>query len=355
MHNIWCIFTGDLKKLQHNTIACIVLIGLVIVPSLYAWFNIDASWDPYGNTGNLKVAVANTDLGYRGDLFPIELNLGEQVVSALRENHQLQWIITGEADAIEGVKRGEYYAALILPDTFSTDMMSLFSGDIRKTEILYYLNEKENAIAPKITDKGADAVRKQIDTVFTETITEISLDMTKSLSSVVNQREGVQIEQNMVQAIEDAADQIDAVSAMIKSFSLMTGSLGDLLESGINLAEEGQEQVVSEKEMLAESFQSIGSLQDACENTAKGIDHALTQMNHCYLTVSDQIDQAFAILGEDTASFEKDIEETIKDVQILTSDLNTMKKNLQGFRDTLPDQGADLQGKLDQLLSLIHI
>ena len=149
--------------------------------------------------------------------------MGEQVVSALRENHQLQWIITGEADAIEGVKRGEYYAALILPDTFSTDMMSLFSGDIRKTEILYYLNEKENAIAPKITDKGADAVRKQIDTVFTETITEISLDMTKSLSSVVNQREGVQIEQNMVQAIEDAADQIDAVSAMIKSFSLMTG------------------------------------------------------------------------------------------------------------------------------------
>ena len=123
------------------------------------------------------------------------------------------------------------------------------------------------------------------------------------------------------------------------------------MESGINLAEEGQEQVVSEKEMLAESFQSIGSLQDACENTAKGIDHALTQMNHCYLTVSDQIDQAFAILGEDTASFEKDIEETIKDVQILTSDLNTMKKNLQGFRDTLPDQGADLQGKLDQLIS----
>ena len=69
MHNIWCIFTGDLKKLQHNTIACIVLIGLVIVPSLYAWFNIDASWDPYGNTGNLKVAVANTDLGYRGGSF----------------------------------------------------------------------------------------------------------------------------------------------------------------------------------------------------------------------------------------------------------------------------------------------
>ena len=67
----------------------IVVIGVLVVPCLYAWFNIAASWDPYNNTGNLKVAVASVDEGYTGSLIPLEINVGEQVISALRENTQM--------------------------------------------------------------------------------------------------------------------------------------------------------------------------------------------------------------------------------------------------------------------------
>lgn len=70
---------------------------VTVVPCLYAWFNIAASWDPYGNTGNLKVAVASVDEGYTGNLIPLQLNLGDQVLSALRENTQLNWYLRPKA------------------------------------------------------------------------------------------------------------------------------------------------------------------------------------------------------------------------------------------------------------------
>ena len=107
MLNILKIFWGDLKKISRNAIAWIVVLGLSVVPALYAWFNIAASWDPYSNTNELKVAVASVDEGYTGNLIPINLNLGNQVISSLRENEQLDWVFTDKEDAIDGVKSGK--------------------------------------------------------------------------------------------------------------------------------------------------------------------------------------------------------------------------------------------------------
>lgn len=94
MKNILKIFIDDVKRIRKNVIAMIVVIGVLVVPCLYAWFNIAASWDPYNNTGNLKVAVASVDEGYTGSLIPLEINVGEQVISALRENTQMDWVFT---------------------------------------------------------------------------------------------------------------------------------------------------------------------------------------------------------------------------------------------------------------------
>ena len=118
MRNIIKLFKRDLQHVRRSVIALIVAVGLVIVPVLYAWFNIAGSWDPYGNTGNLKVAVANSDAGYKSDLIPIQVNMGESVVSSLRANDQIGWEFVNEDDALEGVKSGEYYAAVVIPKSF---------------------------------------------------------------------------------------------------------------------------------------------------------------------------------------------------------------------------------------------
>ena len=89
MRNIWEIFKQDALRIRTNVIAIIAIVGITVVPCLYAWFNIAASWDPYKNTGNLKVAVASVDEGYDGQLIPIEINVGDQVLSMMRGNTQM--------------------------------------------------------------------------------------------------------------------------------------------------------------------------------------------------------------------------------------------------------------------------
>ena len=129
MKMIWGIFKRDMCHATRNVIAVIVSMGLVVVPALYAWFNIAASWDPYGNTKALKVAVANNDKGYKSDLIPVRVNVGETIISTLHANDQLDWQFVKSDKAIDGVKSGEYYAAIVIPKGFSADMMTLFSPD----------------------------------------------------------------------------------------------------------------------------------------------------------------------------------------------------------------------------------
>ena len=147
------IFKRDIGRLSKNIVALIVVIGVCIIPSLYAWFNIAANKDPYGNTANIKIAVANNDAGTENDMLG-NLDVGGQIVDTLKENDSLGWVFVSEDKAISGVKSGEYYAAIVIPDNFSESMVSFLSGKIEQPEFDYYLNEKKNAIAPKITDTG---------------------------------------------------------------------------------------------------------------------------------------------------------------------------------------------------------
>ena len=178
-----------MMRVRNNVIALVVIIGISVVPCLYAWFNIAASWDPYSNTGNLKVAVASVDEGYEGSLIPIEINIGDKVLSALRENTQMEWVFTTEEKATSGVKSGKYYAAIVIPKDFSNKMMSVFSEKVEKPEITYYSNAKENAIAPKVTDKGATAVQTQVNEVFIETISDTVLTALQTVANTADSRD----------------------------------------------------------------------------------------------------------------------------------------------------------------------
>ena len=103
-------------RILRNPVAVVVTLGVAIIPSLYAWFNILANWDPYSSTGNLQVAVANEDKGTASDLVG-RLDAGKQVVSQLRKNDRLGWTFVSADKAVEGVQSGEYYAAIVLPRT----------------------------------------------------------------------------------------------------------------------------------------------------------------------------------------------------------------------------------------------
>ncbi|MBP6685018.1 MAG: YhgE/Pip domain-containing protein, partial [Leucobacter sp.] len=145
-----------------------------------------ASWDPFANTSNLKVAVASSDEGFQSDLMPIRINVGEQVLSELRANDGLDWVITSKDDAIDGTRSGAYYAAIVLPPSFSSDMMTFYADGADRTDIDFYTNEKKNALAPKITEQGAEGVSSQISEAFTVTLSEVALSLVSSVSDYLS-------------------------------------------------------------------------------------------------------------------------------------------------------------------------
>ena len=145
MRNIIKIFYSDLRRLSTNVVAVVVIIGLSILPSLYAWFNILSNWDPYSSkaTSNLKIAVFSEDKGTK--IEGIEINIGDTVIEGLQSNKVIGWVFSDSAkDATDGVYSGEYYAALIISENFTKDMMGFLDGNVKHPKITYYENEKKN-------------------------------------------------------------------------------------------------------------------------------------------------------------------------------------------------------------------
>lgn len=184
---IFAIFLRDVKRVLRNPIALIVVLGMAVIPSAYAWYVVAANWDPYNNTASMKVAVANND---RGADSPVagSLDVGAQVVGQLKDNHELGWEFTDTESAINGVYEGRYWAALVIPENFSEDFASVFTGHFTKPSLDYYVNEKPSSIAPKVTAAGAQAVQKAIDENFVKTVSEKVVDTTQEAGTYAEEK-----------------------------------------------------------------------------------------------------------------------------------------------------------------------
>lgn len=219
------LYALDWKRIAKNPIAVLLMIALMVIPSLYAWFNIKALWDPYSNTGELPIAVYSADAGasFQGK----DIEIGDQVIDNLHENKQLGWrFVDSKEQVVEGVKSGKYYAGIYLPKDFSEDLLSFTSGDIKKPKIEYYLNQKINAIAPKITDKGASSIQQEITDEFIKTASS-------TLLSVFNEI-GYNIDENLVSInkvkdlILKTNDNLDEIDQYTQEIVAVQGKMPEL-------------------------------------------------------------------------------------------------------------------------------
>lgn len=334
MKNILKIFIDDVKRIRKNVIAMIVVIGVLVVPCLYAWFNIAASWDPYNNTGNLKVAVASVDEGYTGSLIPLEINVGEQVISALRENTQMDWVFTSKEKAMEGVKSGQYYAAIVVPEKFSTQMMSLFSDQIQKPEIIYYSNAKENAIAPKVTDKGATAIQKQVNQVFIQTISDTAMTVFQSVSNMAEANGADRLVDNLIHNLGDASDDMDMIASTLETFSGITSSAQSLLTASSDFLKELKTESADGKQVLENSKKTFTDMKTTISSATESVGKALKAGQKVYSEMSLLLDQTV----EDGINGSEDTADALVKVA------NTVDKNVKSFT-TLRDDLLKLSEK----------
>ena len=351
MRNILRLTGRDIRHATSNVMAVIVVFGLVVIPSLFTWFNVIASWDPFSNTKNLTVAVASADEGYQSDLVPIRINVGEQVLSALRANDDLDWVITTEDDAIDGTKSGAYYAAIVLPPSFSADMMTFYTDGSERTSLAYYTNEKKNPLAPKITDQGAEAVSAQINEVFTETLSDIALSLVSSLSDFLTDadtqtaltrleariggiatqlRAGAQAADMFTALIESSIPLVDSATALVSASGAAFGDASDAVGSGVAAAS-------GLKETLSSATQA---LTDAIADTASGYD-----------AVADRIDDLFTSvdgLGDSQ----------VQTIETLSGAVQQQIDGYAALRDTLESDVGPLlppaaEGAFDEVLTRI--
>ena len=171
MENVWRVFARDVRRLLKVPPAMVVIVALLVLPSLYTWYNVIGFWNPYEQTGNLRVCVVNQDAGGTSELTGT-IDLGDQIVEQLHQNTQLAWEFTDFDSAMDQVRSGQSYAAFVIPEDFTANLLSLTTGSFTQPKLEYYVNEKLGPVSPKITDTGATTLDETINSTFVSTVSD---------------------------------------------------------------------------------------------------------------------------------------------------------------------------------------
>lgn len=310
------IFKRDCKRLLRNPVAMLVVIGVCILPSLYAWFNIAANMDPYSNTKGIKVAIASNDNGACSD--ELSLNAGTSLIEQLEKNDSLGWTFVDEDAAIEGVKSGKYYAAIVIPEDFSESLLSIISGKPQNPVLDYYVNEKKNAIAPKITDTGAGTIQQEINDTFSNVAAEtISNLIIKSVSKVSGNMSDMNTE--TLRSISDIQKNLDDYQTTLKNF---------------------QETVKSSSSIIADTQSSLDSVNTAALSGAKTLSSA-----------SDVLNTSRSAIGTFSSTFSQSLsdgDQLLSNIYGSASDkLGTIENDMQTINGNISNSIASVQNLVD--------
>ena len=338
MRNCWTVFRNDWKSLGKNAISWVVVVGLVVIPSLYGWFCIYAFWDPYGHTENLKVAVACEDEGYDSSLVPLNINIGKEVREELRENHQLSWMFVEREQALEGVRSGTYYAALLIPKEFTRNLLSILSDEVRPAELQFYLNEKENAIAAKVTNKGAGTVQKIIDEAVAEKASEITLSVLGTVTDALDGQDAEYLTDNLMAALRrmkeglfSAADTLDALCAMNATLDSLLDSTGHLLrEIGENTNISAEK---APSDILFDANDGLMALKGKLDAVLQRTDAAYAAIDRAAAEFLQDMDANAEDAGEALTVSAQQIDMVIQRYYALQTNVNTLAEALPSQLD----------------------
>lgn len=347
---------SDVRHLGTNVVAVVIIMGLSILPSLYAWFNILSNWDPYGpdSTSKMAVAVASDDVGL--ELAGQELNVGDKVIEALEQNTTIGWVFpeTSE-DAIAGVTSGEYYAALVVPEDFTEDLISFFNEEIENPTINYYENEKKNAIAPKITSKAQKAVKEQVNATFVSTIAEYVIKATGIVSGEGEDEDNVSALNVLLANMNELDSTLDTYIIMLDSFINITDSANSLLTTTQtmlpnigSMVEGGQSTVNTLQSALVAADGSVSAASNVLSATLQSAESNLTTAQTQFNMLVQTAKAGLDISGNVQAMSDiiKAVSDSMNqiDVDTFTSTWND-STNEQAFKE----QYASLQSNLNTL------
>ena len=318
MKNIIEIFRKDIKEVFRKTNTWIIIVGLIFLPSMYAWPNILSSWDPYGHTNNIKVAVTSEDAGATVD--GKELNLGNSLVEGLKSNKNLNWqFVSNKEEAENGVRIGDYYASIVVPKNFSQDMTSVSRTEPKRATIEYTVNEKINAISPKITNSGASAIANNISKNFVETANGIIFEKLHEA--------GIKFEENLP-SIEKAKEEIFKLNDNFSTYESTLSELIGKVEYGYNILNNVQN-TLPEIDRVATNSIMIADKAGITINNIQGFNERLLPIINNHLNVVEEVSKEANVIAKELQQKPDKTEEIKARQKALDSRLQASTERLQ--------------------------
>ena len=357
MNTILRIFRHDFRGICRNMFALIIALGLCIIPSLYAWFNIYSNWDPYANTSSIKIAVYSEDEGFTPE-GKEKQNMGDSIIDNLRENDKLGWTFTKDKEStINGVKSGEYYAAIIIGSNFSRSMINFLNDNMETPSVTYYENAKKNAIASKITQSGMSTLQETINETFIETVVVTILNSTDADELTKNN-----VLSDIADKLKDISDNISEYDSAIKQFSESNNNLSATLKKTDSLV--GNIQSDMSDEQLNSSKSSADSVIDDYMYNINSSLSKLTDINSSLgKAISDLRDKIASHKDDNSPIDKQDIISSLNDLKTQMNNaydiseelVDTLKPVLEHFKEIDNNNGGYNQVLYDSLISSLDI
>lgn len=346
MKKVFLVFKRDLKKVLRNAMAMIVIVGITVIPSLYAWFNIAANWDPYGATNGIKVAVANNDSGTV--IEGLSVNLGDNIVESLKGNNKIGWEFTDEDEAVSGTQSGKYYAAIVIPDDFSSCLSSVLSADIKRPKMIYYSNEKKNAIAPKITDKGASSIQAQVNETFISTATTAVDTFLKNAVNTIED-DNNDIVGRMLNLLEEGKNDLIDTEEAITAFSDTVDSISSLIDT-VDTATPKTEEIADQAESALSDLKSLTkSVSSATDSVASSVSSITQSAQSIGSSITVSLNDAYALAQTDSAAALDKLNSAYSGCSSIYEMNSRIRQILQSVNDSLPVRLSSI----DHIIGLI--
>lgn len=346
MRNVWSIVARDVRRLLRVPAAWVIVFGLAVLPAFYAWVNIIGFWDPYGNTANVQVSVANLDAGT--DKEPIAgTNLGDQIVASLQGNHELGWVFADEDSAMEDVRSGRSYAAIVIPADFSDRLAELIAdGGAQRPSLEYFVNEKVSPIAPKVTDTAANTVDRQVNATFVSTVSEV-------VAQAVNQAEAQasdSADAARAKADRALADAQDAVASIRSAIADVTDADDPMDLTGVRAT------LDDVRRLGADAASGLDGLSGLLDTTRTALGQTVGTASTAFDTGNALLSQANAkatgalasAAGAITAA-NGQVAGSLATLQDITDRNATLLNNLKALSEALPDSSGTIMQAIDQL------
>lgn len=381
---MWKIYKMDIRSIFTNWVAAVLIGGLTLLPSLYAWFNIEASWDPYSQTDQLPVGIVNEDAG--AVVRDKDIHIGDDIVKELKKNDDMDWHFDDRKDAMDKVEYGDYFAVIVIPDNFSQKLGTVIEDQPEKAKIEYYVNEKINAIAPKITEKGAGGVVDTVTSNFISTVNgtifekfnELGLEIEKDLPDIKRFEEYVfQMEEKLPEIhsllssslsdAENAQKMIDKAQALVPDAKRATGNGLQTINETMKFINEAENRLNAMEPQIQENLEKvqnmavkvndfISSVQSSDLNLDQGkeIGNQINEQIAGSLQNIETIETALKQLQESnkeqgTSQNQEQINQALEQIALLKQELQTIQENGQKINAFLSDKQKEADDLITRL------